>query len=74
MDPSKHDRFSGLRTNEKSALAYLVARQRRCGHFPPWVEKSLYRLTIPIDEVMTVIRAPKQQRGGALTVLILEMH
>ena len=74
MDPSKHDRFSGLRTDEKSALAYLVARQRHCGHFPPWVEKSLYRLTMPIDEVMTAIRAPQQPRGGALTVLILEMH
>ena len=74
VDPSKHDRFSGLRTDEKSALAYLVARQRHCGHFPPWVEKSLYRLTMPIDEVMTAIRAPQQPRGGALTVLILEMH
>lgn len=74
VDPSKYDRRSGIRAAERSALAYLVARQRRCGHFPPWVEKSLHRLTVPIDEVMTSIRAPKQPRGGALTVLILEMH
>ena len=74
LDPSKYDRSSALRADEKSALAYLVSRQRRCGHFPLWVEKSLHRLTTPIDEVMTTISAPKQPRGGALTVLILEMH
>ena len=55
VDPSRYDRFSGLRTDEKSALAYLVARQRRCGHFPPWVKKSLHRLIKPIDDVMTTI-------------------
>jgi hypothetical protein len=63
-----------LRAGEKSALAYLVARQRRCGHPPLWVEKTLHRLTTPIDEVTTCIRSPKQSRSGALTVLILEMH
>ena len=55
LDPSKYDRSSALRADEKSALAYLVSRQRRCGHFPLWVEKSLHRLTTPIDEVMTTI-------------------
>ena len=74
VDPSKYDRSSDLRPDEASALSYLVSRQRRCGHFPSWIQKSLLRLTIVIDAVMTAIDAPKQPRGGVLTVLILEMH
>jgi len=74
VDPSKYDRTPDLRADEGAALSYLVSRQRRCGHFPSWIEKGLLRLTTPIDAVMSAIGAPQQPRGGALTVLIVEMH
>ena len=74
IDLSKHDRTSGLRKKEASALSYLAGRKRISGHFPKNVSEALLRLTKPLDDVMDIIRPPQPTRAGTMTVLILEMH
>jgi site-specific recombinase XerD len=74
IDPSRYDRTSRLRTKEVSALFYLAARTRVFGHFPEHVSEALQRLLKPVDDVMDIVRPPRQTRAGTMTVLILEMH